>query len=257
MGMENSLLELSIVIPVFNEEENLEPLMAEVKRAVDSVGCSYEVIFVDDKSTDNSVKVMKRLKEANPEIRVVQHKVNCGESAAQATGFHCARGNLVITMDGDGQNDPGDIPRLLEALTDTVDCVCGVRRRREDNWVKRVSSRIANRFRNFLTGDIITDSGCTYRAIRRNALREIVAFNGMHRFLPSILRFQRRTVVEIGVNHRPRTRGVSKYGIGNRMWRGILDCLAMRWYKKRAFPLDRFNPPEETNGSNQVTRVKP
>jgi dolichol-phosphate mannosyltransferase len=242
--MSNSSIALSLVIPIYNEEENLEPLMAEIKHALDSVGCRYEVIFVDDKSADNSVTVLRHLKETYPEIIIVQHKKNCGESAGQATGFQCARGDVVITMDGDGQNDPADIPRLLEALTDEVDCVCGVRRTREDNVVKRFSSRIANRFRNVLTGDRITDAGCTYRAIRRGALQEIIVFNGMHRFLPSILRFQGRRVVEIKVNHRARTKGVSKYGIGNRMWRGIRDCLAMRWYKRRALPLDRFFPPE-------------
>lgn len=243
MATDNSI-DVSIVIPVYNEAENLELLMAEIKFVVDALGITYEVIFVDDKSTDDSLAVMRRLKASYAEIVIVRHKENCGESAAQASGFQCARGRVVITMDGDGQNDPADIPRFLSALTDDVDCVCGVRQKREDSWVRRISSRIANGFRNSLTGDKITDAGCTYRAIRRNVLSEIMVFNGMHRFLPTILRFQRRNVIEIKVNHRPRRGGVSKYGIGNRMWRGILDCLAMRWYKRRALPSARYFPPE-------------
>jgi glycosyltransferase involved in cell wall biosynthesis len=244
MATDNSLVDVSIVIPVYNEAENLEPLMAEIKSAVDAIGCKYEVIFVDDKSTDDSLTVMRRLKAKHAEIVIVRHKENCGESAAQASGFQCAGGKVIITMDGDGQNDPADIPLFLATLTDDVDCVCGVRQKREDNWVRRISSRIANWFRNFLTGDKITDAGCTYRAIRRSVLTEIMVFNGMHRFLPTILRFQRRNVIEIKVNHRPRRRGISQYGIGNRMWRGILDCLAMRWYKRRALPSARYYPPE-------------
>jgi dolichol-phosphate mannosyltransferase len=138
-------------------------------------------------------------------------------------------------MDADGQNDPESIPELLAALPG-FDCVAGVRRRREDNWVKRVSSKIANGFRNAITGDRISDSGCTFRALRREALAEVPVFNGMHRFLPSLLRFQGYRVTEIAVRHRPRTTGVSKYGVGNRLFRGIRDCFAMRWYRRRAVP---------------------
>jgi glycosyltransferase involved in cell wall biosynthesis len=150
-----------------------------------------------------------------------------------------AKGEIVITMDADLQNDPADIPTLLEALTPEVDCVCGIRRTREDDFVKRISSRIANGFRNWITGDNIQDAGCTYRALRRNILGEMVVFNGMHRFIPTILRAQGCRVVEIKVNHRPRTKGVSKYGVGNRLWRGILDCLAIRWYRRRALAYGR------------------
>ena len=142
-------------------------------------------------------------------------------------------------MDADQQNDPADIPELLKNLGSYIAAVCGVRRKRMDTIVKKISSRTANAFRNFVTGDRISDAGCTYRAIRRNALWQIQVFNGMHRFLPTLLRMQGYRVVEILVNDRPRTRGVSKYGIGNRMWRGILDCFAMRWFKKRSVRGDR------------------
>lgn len=169
-------------------------------------------------------------------MRLLRHRVNSGESAAQATGFHHARGEVVITMDADLQHDPRDIPRLLDVLGEGVAAACGVRGKREDGWVRRLSSRVANGFRNLVTGDRISDAGCTFRAIRREALREIPVFNGMHRFLPSILRFQGFLVLELPVAHRPRFKGQSKYGIGNRVWRGVVDCLAMRWYRRRCVP---------------------
>ncbi len=230
---------LSIVIPVFNEEDNLEPLVAELQPILEKIGKKFEVIFIDDRSTDGSFEVLKKLQLTHPFIRIIPHTVNSGESAGEATGFANARGEIVITMDADQQNDPADIPAMLEALQDDIDCVCGVRRKRRDTIVKRISSRTANAFRNAITGDRIVDAGCTYRAIRRKALWQMPAFNGMHRFLPTLLRMQGYRVIELLVNDRPRTRGKSKYGIGNRMWRGIMDCFAMRWMKKRALVGDR------------------
>jgi glycosyltransferase involved in cell wall biosynthesis len=228
-------IEISVVLPCFNEAESLEPLTGELYDVLRALGRSFEIIFVNDASIDSSPEVLRQLERRYPELRAVHHVVNCGESAAQATGFQRARGEIVITMDSDGQNDPGDLPRLLDAIDD-VDAVCGVRRRREDTWVKRISSRVANGFRNAITGDRVRDAGCTYRALRRAALREIPVFNGMHRFLPTLLRLQGYRVVEIAVNDRPRTRGVSKYGVGNRLVRGILDCFAMRWWRRRVVP---------------------
>jgi dolichol-phosphate mannosyltransferase len=232
--MNSAALELSIVIPIFNEHDNIEILLEEIRWAVDPLQLRYEIIAVDDKSTDGSLPLLERLAQEKRELVVVKHRTNCGESAGQATGFRVARGEAIVTIDGDRQNDPADIPKLLETLSKSVDCVCGVRRTREDDWIKRCSSRIGNGFRNLITGDRISDAGCTYRAIRRSALREIPVFNGMHRFLPTILRLQGYNVVELPVNHRPRVAGVSKYGVGNRMWRGIVDCIAMRWYRARA-----------------------
>jgi len=142
-------------------------------------------------------------------------------------------------MDADQQNDPADIPALLGALDADTAAVCGVRRKHEDSFMRRVSSRIANGFRNAITGDRITDAGCTFRALRRNALRELPVFNGLHRFLPTILRLQGCKAKELPVNHRPRTRGTAKYGVANRMWRGIRDCFAMRWYRARCLPAQR------------------
>ncbi len=231
--------ELSVVIPVYNEEENLPGLLEELDRVLADLGKTHEIICVDDGSTDGSRDVLSRLAGRYSALRCLQHQGNYGESAAQATGFRAARGSIVVTMDADGQNDPADLPRLIEALKADTACVCGVRRVREDSFVKRISSKIANAFRNFVTGDRITDAGCTYRAIRKEALVEVVVFNGMHRFLPTILRAQGFKVVELPVNHRPRRFGCSKYGIGNRLWRGILDCLAVRWYRRRAVPAER------------------
>ena len=239
-------LYLSVVIPIYNEEENLEPLLEELFPVLKQIGSAFEVICVDDASTDNSVAVLQNLKDKYSELRIVQHRVNCGESAGEATGFAKARGEWIITIDADQQNDPADIPALLEA-SENADAVCGVRQKREDDWVKRISSRIANDFRNWVTKDVVADAGCTFRAVRRAALQEIPVFNGMHRFLPTLLRLQGFEVVEIPVNHRPRTRGESKYGIGNRMFRGLVDCFAILWFRKRCFPANRFSPQKEAS----------
>lgn len=232
--------ELSVVIPVYNEEENLRPLIEELEGYLQGLGRSFEVVCVDDKSTDRSLAVLEELAKSRPWLQIVRHTRNCGESAAEATGFRHARGEIIVTMDADLQNDPRDIPNLLAALKEDVAAVCGVRVRREDDWVRRISSRIANAFRNWVTGDRIGDAGCTFRALRKRALREILVFNGMHRFLPTILRLQGYKVVEIPVNHRPRVKGQSKYGVGNRAWRGLVDCFAMRWYRRRCIPAERI-----------------
>ena len=243
--MPHESLQISVVIPVYNEEENLEPLLEELFPILKSMGYGFEVICVDDASTDNSLAVLQELKEKKfSELRIVQHTINCGESAGQATGFANACGVWIVTMDADQQNDPADIPALLEA-GQAADAVCGVRRQREDDWVKRFSSRIANGFRNWITKDLIADAGCTFRAVKREALREIPVFNGMHRFLPTMLRLQGFEVIEIPVSHRPRIRGESKYGIGNRMFRGLVDCFAILWFRKRCFPARRFVPGKE------------
>jgi dolichol-phosphate mannosyltransferase len=230
---------ISVVIPIYNEEENIEPLLEELFPILRNTGKTFEVLCIDDASTDTSVAALNEQKKKYPELRIIRHKINSGESAAGATGFAHARGSVIITIDGDQQNDPADIPLLLKTI-ENADAVCGVRRKREDDWVKRISSRIANGFRNRVTGDTISDAGCTFRALRAEALQEIPVFNGMHRFLPTLLRLQGYKVVEILVNHRPRTRGKSKYGIGNRAFRGLIDCFAIRWWRRRCVPADRI-----------------
>lgn len=230
---------ISIVFPVYNEIDNLRPLLEELEPVLRRLGLDHEILCVDDCSTDGSLDLLLELRKNHPALRVVPHRVNCGESAANATGFNHARAPVIIIMDADLQHDPEDIPRMLAALKPDVAAVCGIRSKREDDWVKRFSSRTANRFRNLLTGDRIADAGCTFRALRRDALGELPVYNGMHRFLPTMLRLQGYKVVEMPIRHRPRTRGQSKYGVGNRLWRGILDCLAMRWYRWRVVPAER------------------
>lgn len=238
MSGADRLPELSVVLPCYNEEDNLEPLTHELVTTLEKLDRPYEVIFVDDASRDGSVRLLDQLVHRHPQIRVVHHRINSGESAAQASGFRVARGEILVTMDSDQQNDPADIPALLAAL-ERCDVVSGVRTQREDDWLRRLSSKLANGFRNWLTGDRVTDAGCTFRALRREVAAEMPVFNGMHRFLPTLARYQGFRVSEIPVNHRARVAGVSKYGVGNRLWRGIVDCVAMRWWKRRAVRGDR------------------
>jgi glycosyltransferase involved in cell wall biosynthesis len=230
--------EISVVLPCFNEVDNLEPLIAELQSVLGRVGRPFEVVYVDDCSTDGTTERLRDLCGRLPFLRLVRHRANFGESAGTLTGFEAARGDTIITMDADMQNDPADIPMLLEALKG-ADCVAGVRGTRNDSFSKRMSSRIANFVRRLMLNDGIHDAGCTFRAYRRDCLRQLMGFRALHRFLPTILKIHGFTVVEATINHRPRTRGVSKYGIGNRLWVGIQDMNAMRWYRRRFFPPDR------------------
>jgi len=233
---------LSVVVPAYNEEENVLPLAEEIVAALATSPGGFELILVDDASTDTTAQ---RIREITlPQVRGVFHHINCGQSAAVGSGFQAARGEWVATLDGDGQNDPADIPAMLElAIRTGVDCVTGVRQKRRDTFIRRFSSKAANGFRNWITGDQVSDSGCGVRVVRRSALREIPVFNGMHRFLPTLLRGQGFTVAETAVNHRERVRGSSKYGVHNRLWRGIRDCFGIRWYLKRAVRSDRLDRP--------------
>lgn len=230
----------SVILPVYNERDNLELLLEEIRAALSSVGRPWEVIAVDDLSNDGSLELLHQLRSRFAGLRVVRHRVNSGQSAAFASGLRHARGPIVITLDADRQNDPAELPRMIAALTDGVDAVLGVRQRREDSALRRISSRLANRYRDWLTGVPVQDAGCFLRVLRREALAEVPVFNGLHRFLPTILKYQGYRFVELKVNHRPRVAGVSKYGIRNRLWRGIRDCFAMRWYRQRAIPGNRL-----------------
>jgi glycosyltransferase involved in cell wall biosynthesis len=234
---------VSIVVPVYNEEESLPVLAEEIGAAMAEVTPDYELLWVDDGSTDGGPAVLARLAAADPRVRVLRLRRNSGQSAALAAGFANARAEVVVTLDADLQNDPADIPRLLAAL-DGCDVVCGVRTARQDTWVRRLSSRIANGVRNRLTHEAVTDVGCTLRAARAEHLRRIPVFKGMHRFLPTLLRMEGARVREVPVRHRPRRYGEAKYGIGNRLWRGIADLLAVRWLQSRW--IDRGNVEEVT-----------
>jgi dolichol-phosphate mannosyltransferase len=223
---------LSLVIPVYNERDNLAVLHAEITNVLKTFGDAYEILFVDDGSTDGSDSVLRGLRAADPRVRVVTFARNAGQSAAMDAGFKSARGEVVVTLDADLQNDPSDIPRLLRAL-EGLDAVVGVRRDRRDNLVRRVSSKIANYVRNRLSDETITDTGCSLKAFRREAVRSLVLYDGMHRFLPTLLKMEGFRVEEVPVGHRPRRHGESKYGIGNRLLPSFMDLLAVRWMKRR------------------------
>jgi dolichol-phosphate mannosyltransferase len=228
----SSAPELSVVVPFFNEADNLEPLVEEIRQSLEPTGSSFEILLVDDASSDESATVARRLADADVRIRLVHHTRNLGQSAALLSGFERVRGSVVVTLDADLQNDPADIPRLLAALPG-FDVVCGVRAERHDSIIRRLSSRIANAVRNWVTRESIRDVGCSLRACRVQFLRHLPAFNGMHRFLPTLLRLEGARIRELEVNHRPRLRGESKYGVGNRLWRGIYDLVGVRWLQAR------------------------
>jgi dolichol-phosphate mannosyltransferase len=224
--------DISIVIPVYNEEDNIKPLIVEVQEVLDGVGRPYEIIFVDDGSVDQSFAILKKGASQDPQIRVIRFKKNTGQTAAFDAGFRAARGDIVVTMDADLQNDPHDIPHLLEKIGE-FDVVCGWRHKRKDPWIKLVSSKIANFVRNILSQEEIVDTGCSLKAFKRECLQNVKLFNGMHRFLPTLTKMEGFTVTQVKVNHRPRRFGTTKYNIRNRMVKAFVDLLAVRWMKKR------------------------
>jgi glycosyltransferase involved in cell wall biosynthesis len=224
-------LSLSVVIPVYNEAENIRPLVEELGAALGAWPGPVEFLFVDDGSRDRTAEELTHAEEADSRVRVARFRRNLGQTAALAAGFHLAKGAVVVTLDGDLQNDPADIPRLVEMLADW-DAVCGIRLRRQDGWWKRLSSRIANAFRNWVTGDDIVDTGCTLKAFRRDCLEGLELHQGMHRFLPTLLKVRGFRVTQVPVNHRARVHGKTKYGTWGRMVKGLADVYAVRWIKK-------------------------
>ncbi len=224
--------ELSIVVPAHNERDNLGPLIAELRAAVAATGRTAEYVLVDDASTDGSAELLAAAAEQDPCVRPVFLAARVGQSGALAAGLTRVRGAIVVTLDADLQNDPADLPRVLAAL-DGADVVSGIRAGRQDTWVRLVSSRIANGVRRALLGDRITDIGCSFKAYRREALDGLPMFVGVHRFLPALCQFRGARVVEVEVSHRARRHGVSKYGVSNRLWRGIHDLIGVSWLKVR------------------------
>ena len=231
-----SSIMFSLVVPAYDEEGNVRDLLLEVAEAFgDRSDC--EMILVDDCSVDRTVAVAEdwRSERQTQWLRVLQMDRNSGQSAAILAGVLAARGQFILTVDGDRQNDPADLPRIMDILLrGEVDGVTGIRANRRDNWIRRLSSRIGNAVRNGITGDAVADSGCGIKGYRREVFLAAPRFNGMHRFMATLARIQGARVVEIEVNHRPRVAGVAKYGVMNRAWRGLVDCLAIRWYRRRA-----------------------
>jgi dolichol-phosphate mannosyltransferase len=224
--------ELSAVVPAYNEIANLEPLIAELSAALEASGQSFEIVLVDDGSRDGSPEWILERAGRDPRIVPVLLEQNAGQSTALAVGIARARGAVIVTLDADLQNDPADLPRVLAAL-EHADVVSGIRRDRRDDWLRLVSSRIANATRRAVLGDPVTDIGCSFKAYRREALEGLPFFVGAHRFLPALCVFRGARFAEVPLTHRARRHGQSKYGLHNRLWRGLYDLVGVRWLKSR------------------------
>lgn len=241
---------LSVVIPAYNEEDPLPDVLAEFRETLDAAGLTdWECIIVDDGSTDRTVELTLGFVKEDPRYRLIQFAQNCGQTAAFDAGFRSARGRVVGMMDGDGQNDPRDFPRLIEAMeAQGKDMMCGIRAKRQDSIVRKISSRVGNGVRNWATEESITDVGCSIRVFRAECLPRIKLYEGMHRFFPTLFRIEGYAIGEIPVNHRQREKGVSKYGISNRLWKGLRDLMAVRWMMRRGI---RYNIARDTYKDTQ------
>jgi len=240
-------VDISIVIPVYNEADNILPLAQEVAAALRQQPRSYEVVFVDDASTDDTWERIRQAQRHDPRVRGLRHQRNSGQSAAVWTGLQATQSPILATLDGDRQNDPADLPGMLAKL-DEVDFVSGMRLKREDSWLRRVSSKIARWARRKALGVDFRDTGCAIRVWKRPCLEGVFPFNGLHRFLPILVHGNGSRTLEVPVHHRPRVAGVSKYGVWNRLGRGIYDLFAIAWYQKR-----RFRPVAYTESSPRNT----
>ena len=240
--------ELSLVIPCHNEEKNLQPLVSSIHAVLDPLALDYEIVITDDRSTDNSWDVLRQLAATDLRLRIQRFKFNCGESAASWAGMQASRGRYIATLDADLQNDPQDLSTMLVALKH-ADCVCGTRaatRGKGDNWLRIASSRIANWVRNKLSGENISDAGCTYRVFKRECVERVKFFNGAHRFLPTLIKMEGFRVVEVPVSTNPRFSGSSHYGVWNRLFKSLRDLLAVRWMKSRQI---RYEIAESNDGT--------
>lgn len=218
---------VSVVVPVFNEEDNIVELQKQIAEALKDV--DYELVIVDDGSTDATVsRVVK-----SERVRLLEFAKNAGQSAAMHAGIHQAKGEILVLLDGDLQNDPADIPAMIERLNGGFDLVCGYRAKRKDTPFKRLQSRIANNVRSRFIGDNVRDTGCTLKVMRRDCREALLLFNGMHRFIPALIGAMGWRVTEMPVNHRARIHGISKYGFGNRALRATMDMFGVRWLNSR------------------------
>jgi dolichol-phosphate mannosyltransferase len=236
-------MELSVVIPVHNETENIEPLAAEIDHAL-AGRCDYEIVFVDDGSDDGTLESLQAARKSRPHLRILRHLICCGQSTAILSGVRAARAPWIATLDGDGQNDPADIPKLLAILLapdgrEELGMVAGYRRKRQDTAWRRFCSKTANAVRAELLGDATPDTGCGLKLFSRELFLSLPYFDHNHRFLPALVQRAGGRVVSVEVNHRPRTRGQSKYGAWNRLWVGIIDLFGVMWLQRRA-KLPRF-----------------
>lgn len=231
-------MDLSVVIPVKNEQDNVLPLLAEIHVALEGK-FDYEVIYINDGSTDRTPQVLAEARTTYPRLRILTHKVSCGQSTAVRTGVKAARAPWIATLDGDGQNDPADIPNLMAATRAAAApanlwLVAGWRKKRRDTWIKRISSKIANRVRSGLLKDATPDTGCGLKLFKRDVFLDLPYFDHMHRYLPALVLRAGGQIQSVEVNHRHRERGVSKYGLHNRLWVGIVDLFGVSWLQRRA-----------------------
>ena len=239
-----------MVIPIKDERDNLQPLTTQLTKVLGSLeqsqGASFEIVYVDDGSTDGSSALLDEIGSQTPEVRVLHFDRNHGQTAAFAAGFRHARGALIATLDGDLQYDPADITLLLPLIAE-YDLVCGCRRQRLDTFIRRLSSRLAYLIRNAVLGDGIHDSGCSLKIFRRAVVERIPLFHNMHRFFPALAKMHGFSVTEVPVQHFPRAHGRSKYGVGNRLFAGLYDLVAVRWMQKRCFHYTVVNEPVDSS----------
>jgi dolichol-phosphate mannosyltransferase len=239
---------VSVVVPVYNEADNVAILQRELSDAL--AGLDYEIIFVDDGSRDET---SARIQTDQP-VRVLRFEKNAGQSAAIYAGLRAARGEIAVLIDGDLQNDPADIPKLIVEIDRGADLVCGYRAQRKDTLVKRITSRIANFVRSRFTRDYVRDTGCTLKAMRRECIGALIPFKGMHRFIPALIRGARFSLVEVPVNHRPRRFGQSKYGLGNRALRATIDMFGVRWLLARRLDYELRNTSSRAESRNPAAK---
>jgi len=224
---------LSLIIPAYNEQENIKELLQRVSSALEKLPQPFEVIIVDDGSTDDTPRLLDEAMQTRPWLRVLRMARNGGQSAAFDAGFKAARGQVIATIDADLQNDPEEVPRLATMLCDGTDMVSGWRQSRQDTPMRRLQSRIANRIRNWISEETIQDSASSLKVYKRKCLEGIQLYKGMHRFMPTLVKMRGFTVIEEPVKHSPRFAGTAKYGFRNRAWRAFVDLLAVRWMKSR------------------------
>jgi dolichol-phosphate mannosyltransferase len=225
-------IKYSAVIPLKNEEENIRDLIDEIEPVMEQLRQPWELICIDDGSTDQTAAILKELAKQKSYLRIITFTKNFGQSSAFDAGFKAAKGEYVITLDGDRQNDPLDIPRLIQAVSD-CDLVCGQRVNRKDPWVKKITSFFANQIRSRFCGDGMQDTGCSLKIYRRECLNRIKMYKGMHRFLPALFKIEGFSIKQVPVNHRERVKGQTKYNFFNRSFNTVADMFAVRWMKKR------------------------
>jgi len=228
-------MDLSIIIPVFNESQSIGTLINEINQSITDI--NYEIVVVDDKSSDETVKVLKKIKSTNSKLRIIMHDENYGQSFAVRSGVRNAKSSLIATLDGDGQNNPADIPKLYASLISNKNnnvLIAGYRAKRKDSWLKKMSSKYANRIRSKILKDETPDTGCGLKLFSKDFFLDLPSFNHMHRYIPALYVARGGKVISIEVNHRHREQGKSKYGFHNRFWVGISDLFGVRWLQRRS-----------------------